>query len=360
MKLPGWTINVILVIATVFGCALSLELLLRVAWNNPYAGTKTHVVELPLNAGGLNKTFNRSWLDQIIPEVNFRTSSRGYILPTSQYAHPDITIAFLGGSTTECSYVTENLRFPALVSHLLAERGVRANTINGGRSGNTTQDAINILINDLVTAPPDIVVLMEATNDLGVLSQDPVYRSRMATPVTAAKQAKWALQSASSHSSVIGFVREKATSILISQYEKVRPQEETVAINQLLPREVEERYVSRLRAFILIARTFGSRPVLMTQPLGPYKNSLTPDWSHNLQQDRFNVLIRQTAKQEGALVIDLASALTAVVKSNENWLDYLYDGMHATDRASRFYAETIVDTVIKKILVTHATQPVRQ
>jgi lysophospholipase L1-like esterase len=229
-----------------------------------------------LNAGGLNKTLNRAWLDQATPAVKFRTSSRGYILPIGQYAEPDITIAFLGGSTTECSYVSENLRFPAYVSHLLAKRGIRANTINGGRSGNTTQDAINILINDLVMTPPDIVVLMEATNDLGVLSQDPVYQSRMATPVTAKKQANLAFQSASSNFSVIGFVREKLTSIINSKYENSRPIEVAEGINQLYPREVEERYLSRLRAFILIARAYGSKPVLMTQPLAPQKHSLTP------------------------------------------------------------------------------------
>ena len=37
-----------------------------------------------------------------------RVDRQGFIMPSKIHDHPDLTIAFLGGSTTECIYVDEN------------------------------------------------------------------------------------------------------------------------------------------------------------------------------------------------------------------------------------------------------------
>ena len=61
---------------------------------------------------------------------------------------------------------------------LLAEQGLKVNTLNAGRSGNTLHDSLNILLNHVMDDRPDFVVLMEASNDIGVLVKDGNYRSR--------------------------------------------------------------------------------------------------------------------------------------------------------------------------------------
>ena len=51
-----------------------------------------------------------------------RVDRQGFIMPAKIHDHPDLTIAFLGGSTTECTYVDEDQRFPYLVGRLLERR----------------------------------------------------------------------------------------------------------------------------------------------------------------------------------------------------------------------------------------------
>ena len=46
-----------------------------------------------------------------------RTDSRGFMLPYNRYEKPDLTLVFLGASTTACIYVEEENRFPSLVGN---------------------------------------------------------------------------------------------------------------------------------------------------------------------------------------------------------------------------------------------------
>ena len=72
-----------------------------------------------------------------VPSGTFRieADNEGFISPSFVHEDADLTILFLGGSTTECLYVEESLRFPYLVGRLLETDGKRVNSINGGRSG---------------------------------------------------------------------------------------------------------------------------------------------------------------------------------------------------------------------------------
>ncbi len=48
-----------------------------------------------------------------------RTDANGLLLPYNRYPHPDLTLAFLGGSTVACLYVEEENRYPYLVGNLI-------------------------------------------------------------------------------------------------------------------------------------------------------------------------------------------------------------------------------------------------
>jgi hypothetical protein len=94
-------------------------------------------------------------------EYVLRVDRQGFIMPSKIHDHPDLTLAFLGGSTTECTYVDEDNRFPYLVGRLLErETHLKVNSYNAGRSGNNTLHCLNILLNKVVNLKPDIVVLM--------------------------------------------------------------------------------------------------------------------------------------------------------------------------------------------------------
>ncbi len=105
-----------------------------------------------------------------------RVDRQGFIMPSKVHDHPDLTIAFLGGSTTECTYVDEDNRFPYLAGRLIEQQtGLKVNSYNAGRSGNNTLHCLNILLNKVVNLKPDIVVLMENINDLAILMYEKTY-----------------------------------------------------------------------------------------------------------------------------------------------------------------------------------------
>jgi lysophospholipase L1-like esterase len=101
-----------------------------------------------------------------------------------------VTIAFLGGSTTACNAVQEDARFPGLVGRLLTEPGISTNGLNAVRSGGTLHDTLNVLLNHVLPDEPDIVVVMHATNDIGVLHHQKSYDSRTGAAVRLADLAK--------------------------------------------------------------------------------------------------------------------------------------------------------------------------
>lgn len=314
-----------------------MELALRLVWQNPYQRTFTaEVVELRLLTPLLDRTLNRAWLDPDDPFVEFQTNERGYILPADQFAKPDVTIAFLGGSTTECRYVRPELRFPALVSDLLNEQGISANILNAARSGNTAHDSVNNYFNHVARDKPDIVVMMHAINDHGLLAKDPDYATRSGSAVTAGRQAKWLLLGLSTRSHIFGLLRE-VEYWLVPRHRKVG----MVTSSAGEPVDAEP-FAARLRVFVTMAQSFGAQPVLMTQPLAEATTELTPEWADNLNQKRFNEVIRTVAASMSVPLVDLERRLEKHADFIANPLAYLYDGIHASDTGSRFYALEIV------------------
>ncbi|HZE21839.1 MAG TPA: SGNH/GDSL hydrolase family protein, partial [Desulfobaccales bacterium] len=105
-----------------------------------------------------------------------RVDRQGFIMPSRVHAHPDLTLVFLGGSTTECVYVDEKDRFPYLAGRLIEQQtGLRVNSYNGGRSGNNTLHSLDVLLNKVIPLKPDIVVMMHNINDLAILMYDKTY-----------------------------------------------------------------------------------------------------------------------------------------------------------------------------------------
>jgi lysophospholipase L1-like esterase len=313
-----------------------MEIALRLVWKNPYQKTYTaEVVDLKLLTPLLDRTLNRAWLDPDDPFVDFRTDERGYILPVDQFAVPDVTIAFLGGSTTECRYVRPELRFPALLSDLLHEQGISANILNAARSGNTTHDSINNYFNHVVQDKPEIVVLMHAINDHGLLAKDPNYATRSGEVVTARRQAKWLLLNLSTRSYIFGLLREV-------EYWLVPRHRQVGMVTSSAGAPVDTKpFADRLKVFVTMVQSFGAQPVLMTQPLAEATNEVTPDGADNLNQKRFNQVIRTVAASMNVPLVDLERRLEEHADYITNPLTYLYDGIHASDTGSRFYAREI-------------------
>jgi lysophospholipase L1-like esterase len=239
--------------------------------------------------------------------------------------------------------VQEELRFPARVSYLLESRGLKVNTLNAAKSGNTIHDSINVLLNHIVEDKPDIMVLMEASNDIGVL-QSQSYRSRMGETESFSQAIRFGLQKASTIY-FIGLFRKWATT------SEQRPDANPVHLEKRESAQIpRDEYERRLRAFVRISRAFGIEPVLMTQPLANIRNAFTPNWVDPRNQEVFNHIIRTVGAEEGAVVIDLVRYLFENVPDRNQPMKVFYDGMHVTDDGSEIYAEYIAEHLYDEVL----------
>src|SRR5262249_9856309 len=100
---------------------LLAELGLRIFWHNPYQhDDPDHLIPLRIAVPGRHYILDRSLISKNPPVVQFRVNERGYIQPSHQFDKPDVTIAFLGGSTAEWLAVHEPPRLPAVGFTLIA------------------------------------------------------------------------------------------------------------------------------------------------------------------------------------------------------------------------------------------------
>jgi hypothetical protein len=289
-----------------------------------------------------------------------RVDRQGFIMPSRIHDHPDLTLAFLGGSTTECTYVDEDQRFPYLVGRLLErDTHLKVNSYNAGRSGNNSLHSLNILLNKVVNLKPDIAVMMHNVNDLAILMYEKTYwntnpsRSPIQERLPAFKTVGQEMRQ------TFYLVRDLTFPNLSRELKKIFAftgktkgdefhgvRGRKITIDQaLLVRE----FSLNLQTFINICRARGITPVLMTQPsrLTENPDPLIKKLMGNLEAgqgitytafkdafDRLNQTIRDVGAKNQVLVIDLAREIPPV---KEN----ICDVAHFNDQGSRLVAARI-------------------
>jgi len=299
-----------------------------------------------------------------------RTDARGFILPYNRYEKPDLSLIFLGGSTVACIYVEEERRFPYLVGRLLEEKtGKKITSINSGVGGNNSLHSLDILLNKLIPARPDVVVMMHNINDLVTLIYDRTYWSNNPT--------RSAIVHFSFYKNLTGLKAlstlardmyipnlHAATRILSKKIfgKKVKdPEDEFAAIRgkQLTVDEADilAEFKMNLNTFINICRARHITPVLMTQ-FNRYKADPDPKVIKAMQgfesdskipmaefiklYARFNDAIREVGQANGVAVIDLA----ALIPQDQQ---HLYDVVHLNPRGSRLAARLISERLYKLV-----------
>lgn len=333
-------------------------------------------------------------------DATYRVSidAHGFIEPSARHATPDVEIAFLGGSTTECLYLRPNDRFPALVGRMLADRtGLEVNTLNAARSGNHTMHSLVNLLGKVLPQRPHVAVLMHAANDIGVLNGYGTYwhgdrktglvkeRDRGFTQMQRDFWAKTIPHTYSALSRGVGAVKRTVADMFAADAPKARPAPADpggAAAQQTPPAgtgpseaDIRRRqafrlhYEPALRSFVRLAEAWGTTPVLMTQVLvdrgsGGSKvhegDVLSPEQLQrgNFDQASFgslhayaNAIIRHVAQSDGAVLIDLAAA--------RRWtLEDVYDGVHFTTVGAKHVAGIIADRLASHLAgAVHEDRP---
>lgn len=291
-------------------------------------------------------------------EFLLRIDNDGFIIPSKKYEHPDLILAFLGGSTTECRYVEEEQRFPYLTGVLL-ERGlaIKVNSYNAARSGNHTLHCLNILLNKVFPLKPNIVVMMHNINDLMILLYEKSYWSpNSARPVILDINREIV-------ANFIKIIRdrwlpnffmalrdfEKSLRLLRGSKETAENQDEFAAIRgkrlEIDQEALTAEFAMNLQAFIDLCKARRAAPVLLTmasrfkdQPdkiiLDSIKKTSLDYAQYRALFEAFNDTIRGKARANHVLLIDLAKEIPPDK-------EYMYDLVHYNDRGSIKAAEII-------------------
>lgn len=291
-----------------------------------------------------------------------RTDANGFMLPYNHYAKPDLTLVFLGASTTACIYVDEDQRYPYLVGQLLEQKtGKKITSINSGVGGNNSLHSLDILLNKIIPMKPDVVVMMHNINDLVTLIYDKTYWGNNPTrkPIVDFYFYKnlTGLKALSTLARDMYIPNLHAAIRILSHKifgKKVKVQDDEFAyirgkkltINEAA---IVDEFKMNLQTFINICRARKITPVLMTQ-FNRYKPNPDPKVlaaMQGFQSDsgisvdefmalyaEFNEAIREVGKQNGVQVIDLANLIPQDKK-------YIYDVVHLNTTGSQLAAKVI-------------------
>jgi hypothetical protein len=302
-------------------------------------------------------------------EYLVRTDGYGFILPGAPHVRPDVSLVFLGGSTTACMYVAEDYRFPVLAGRLLEkETGKKINSYNAGVGGNNSLHSLDILLNKIIPLRPDIVVMHHNINDLFTLLYDKTYWNT--NPNKAPIIDFQIYRNLKGGRAVLSLARDTfipnlhlafkaATKKLFApvkdpddEFAHVRGKEVSFSRAELI-----SEFALNLQTFINICQARKIVPVLMTQP-NRFKDNpedlirkalkdLETDARITYKEykglfDEFNETIREIANKNNILVIDLAR-----LTPPEN--RYIYDTVHLNDAGCQL-AALIISAHLQKVL----------
>jgi lysophospholipase L1-like esterase len=268
-------------------------------------------------------------------------------------------IFFVGASTTENVALPDEQTFPYLVEQALRERldgQPKVFGVNTAISGNSIADSFSLVAHRLLALEPDLIVVLHATNDMrtGVSSRfDPThYADRLPPPRVRPGHAfrEW-IRLAGLASHVGDRLGGESRAARVRERRRAAPFTEA---DPSLGLPYFRRYLGMLSA---VCRDAEVPLVLMTMP-SLYRADLTPEedaalWLGYLNHGElnldtptllrgmqlFNEAIRETARDRGHLLIDLAP----VVPRD---LEHFYDDVHFTAAGNRVVAEHIVDALL--------------
>ena len=299
--------------------------------------------------------------DTLVPKKYLlRIDGDGFIIPSKKYSDPDISIVFLGASTTECRYVEEENRFPYLTGLLLERKlGIKINSYNGARSGNHSLHSLDILINKVIPLKPAIVIMMHNINDLSVLLHEKSYwnknKSRtvifdindeIVSNFFKIMRDRWIPNLSAEMRNFDRSIRSLWKSDSKADDEFAATRGKPVAVDKSA---MVEQFEMNLQSFIYLCKARNIVPVLMTMS-SRFKEKPDKIVADSVKItgldygqfkdlfDTFNESIRKKAKENNIMVIDLAREIPQEK-------EFLYDIVHHNDNGSIKTAEIISEQV---------------
>jgi len=271
-----------------------------------------------------------------------------------------LTVIAVGGSTTECFYLSDGKSWPERLGQQLEQSFNRVWVNNAGMDGHSTFGHAVLLRDYLIGLKPRVLVFLTGLNDMGLAEAGPY--DRLLTgggdrPLAARLFLKAAAMSRTLAlaQNVYLYSRTKETGLAHSQLD-LKSQVPVKAPQGLLKAlrarhaPFAEAYALRLKALVRTARQNGMEPVLATQPM-PCGKGTDPETGVDLALlptgdefvncavkwdilEMYNDAARRVAAEEKAPLADVAEQLPKDSR-------YFYDIAHFTDSGAAALAHYI-------------------
>lgn len=299
----------------------------------------------------------------------FRTDEDGFIMPCKVHEEPDLSMIFLGGSTTECNFVEEDSRFPYLAGVKLGEKlGKKINSCNAGVSGSNSMHCLDVLLNKVLPMHPDVVFMMENINDVNVMLffegaywNDSPSRSLITTGKQAESGHEQNLWEAFT-SNVFPGISYRMRALFPSE-QNVDEFEKERRIGLVTKDVSPSDYEANLATFVTVCQSHDITPVFMTQfnRLADQPDETTrknmrkfeEDWgmayvAYKGLLDAFNESVRKIAREQNVELIDLDRQ---VPKESA----YMYDIVHLNTAGSQLVANIIAEQLAQSEAIRRST-----
>ena len=347
------------ILAILLGISLSLVLfegLLRIFQPIEYR-VKGNKIKLPKDKKYHFINDKSDKLDRVVSTSWNHMGFRGEMPPKdfSEY----LTIIAVGGSTTECTLVSDGKTWCDLLAGKLKEKFKPVWLGNAGLNGMSTYGHIIFLEDYLVKIKPKVVLFLVGANDIGMNTYRNGDLDHFQKPVTGWLASGW--EELLNRSAVLGYAinfyrYSKARSMGLTQpifnFAELEQVDFSPEKAQALLQEHREKYLkgyeARLHKLIEISRANGIDPVFITQPM-VFGDLLDPLTGANLAKatcwwadgktmgillELYNDVVRNTCRQRHVQVIDLAGKLP---KSTE----FYYDSYHYTNAGCQQVAKIV-------------------
>jgi lysophospholipase L1-like esterase len=362
IKLKSYLKNFSLLVLGCLVALMVLELLLRV-YNPLEIRFKPDRIVLPVNKHYLID--NTGNFTKLPPRTIHTKNSLGFRGPPPPADFQDyLTIITVGGSTTECFYLSDGRTWPDLLGRALSLDFNRVWLNNAGLDGATTYRHIILMEDYLIKLRPKLVLFLIGINDVGAGNLDETEQHK-------GHYLRDLWRDLLYHSEVY-CLEQNLYHYLIAQSRGLRHEEidlRKIGILGHPPEGIELQilqdyrtnsvpfFAQRVEKLVRICRAHGIEPVLITQPT-LYGPDLDPVTGVNLTtikvRDNFNgrmmfdfielynTVTRQVAQKNGVLLIDLAQEMPRNSA-------YYYDYLHYTEAGAAEVAR-IVDVHLSPFL----------
>lgn len=282
----------------------------------------------------------------ILSKTIMETDSNGFILPFKALDSTEFTIAFLGGSTTECLAV-KNVKRPHVV---VGDRIPKASCLNIGFSGNNTMHSMNIFVNLIKKYKPKYTVINHNVNDICILlNYDSYYNNDKHRSLVVKDLAQVINYNVNlpKNQFIRKYIPNIALTLLPTYFDgEVEKREfpKTIIKKGLDTEKLKNNYKQSLNGLIKYIKTSGSNPVLLTQgscfkPYGFMNKERYRHYNIPKLHKELNEIARELARENSLILVDAEKLMF-------NKKSFFYDCVHYTDSGSIFISNKIADTII--------------